>query len=151
MDFPGNRRVLIVDDDQAIRRLLVMYLRRGGFQLLEAPNGREALAEMRAGNADLVVMDLMMPEVSGWDVLRARAADALLKRIPMIVVTASKNPKVTADALDRGAFAVLGKPFDLDALLTAVTTCLENLHVPAVAAAPLRHRASLAVRKAAVL
>ncbi len=146
MESPGNRRVLIVDDDQAIRRLLVMYLRRGRFQLLEARNGREALSEMRAGNADLVVMDLMMPEVSGWDVLRARAAEPSLQRIPMIVVTASKSPNVTADALDWGAFAVLGKPFDFDALLTAVTTCLENLNVPAVPAAPLRHRVSLAVR-----
>jgi CheY-like chemotaxis protein len=135
MDLPGNRRVLIVDDDPGIRRLLVTCLRRQGFQLLEARNGREALAEMRAGNADLVVMDLMMPEVSGWDVLRERAADPSLQRIPMIIVTANNNREVTAGVLDKRVCAVLAKPFDLDALLTTVTTCLEHPDVLAVAAA----------------
>jgi CheY-like chemotaxis protein len=135
MDLPRNRCVLIVDDDPGIRLLLVTFLRRRGFRLLEARNGREALAGMRAGNADLVVMDLMMPEVSGWDVLRERAADPSLLQIPMIVVTANNSREVTADLLDKDVYAVLGKPFDLDALLTAVTTCLEEPDVPTLAAA----------------
>jgi CheY-like chemotaxis protein len=124
MDLFGNGRVLVVDDDPGIRLLLVTFLRRRGFQLLEARNGREALAEMRTGKADLVVMDLMMPEVSGWDVLRTRAADPSLLQIPMIVITANNIRDVTADMIDKRVFAVLGKPFDLDALLTTVTTCI---------------------------
>ncbi len=72
-----------------------------------------------------------MPDVSGWDVLRERVADPSLRRIPMIVVTAADSREVTADLIDQGVYAVLGKPFDLDALLMAVTTCL----VPARAAA----------------
>jgi CheY-like chemotaxis protein len=134
MDLPGNRCLLIVDDDPGIRHLLITYLGRRGFQLLEARNGREALAEMRAGNADLVIMDLMMPEVSGWDVLRERAADPSLQRIPMIVLTANNSRAVTAAVLDKNVNAVLGKPFDLDALLTTVTTCLEQPDVAMVAA-----------------
>ena|ERR1700737_2394977 len=134
MDLPGNRCLLIVDDDPGIRHLLITYLGRRGFQLLEARNGREALAEMRAGNADLVIMDLMMPEVSGWDVLRERAADPSLQRIPMIVLTANNTRAVTAAVLDKNVNAVLGKPFDLDALLTTVTTCLEQPDVAMVAA-----------------
>jgi CheY-like chemotaxis protein len=135
MGLPGNRRVLVVDDDPNIRLLLATFLRHQGFQLLEACNGREALTEMRAGNADVVVMDLMMPEVSGWDVLRERAADPSLQRIPMIVVSASNSPTMTADVIDKRVSAVLRKPFDLDALLTAVTTCLEHPNVLAQAAA----------------
>ena len=90
--------------------MLVTCLRRRGFQLLEARNGREALAEMRAGNADLVVMDLMMPEVSGWEVLRERVADPSLRRIPMIVVTANNSCEVTADVLAKGSKQRSGNP-----------------------------------------
>lgn len=135
MDLPGNRCVLVVDDDPGIRLLLTTFLRRRGFRSLEASNGREALAEMRAGKADLVVMDLMMPEVSGWDVLRERAADPSLQRIPMIVVTGNNSREVTADILDKRVYAVVGKPFDLAALLKTVTACLEHPDVPAVIAA----------------
>jgi two-component system, OmpR family, response regulator len=135
MDLSRNRRVVIADDDPGIRCLLVTFLRRQGFRTLEVGNGGEALAEMRAGKADMVVMDLMMPEVSGWDVLRERAADPLLQRIPIVVVTANGSREVTADLLDQDVDAVLGKPFDLDHLLTAVTACLEQPHVPTRAAA----------------
>jgi CheY-like chemotaxis protein len=126
MDLPSEHCVLIVDDDPSIRLLLVTFLRHKGYQVLEAQNGREALTAMCAGHPDLVVMDLVMPEVSGWDVLRERAADPLLLRIPMIVISASNTRKVTADVLDKRVYAVIAKPFDLDTLLTAVENCLED-------------------------
>jgi CheY-like chemotaxis protein len=135
MDLPANDRVLVVDDDPGIRRLLVTCLRRRGFRMLEARNGREALVEMRSGHADLVVMDLMMPEVSGWDVLRERAADLSLLRIPMIIISANINRKVIADVLSKRVSAVFAKPFDLDALLAKVTACLEHPDSPAKVAA----------------
>jgi CheY-like chemotaxis protein len=135
MDPPVKRCVLIVDDDPSIRLLLITFLRRQGYQMLEAHNGRDALTEMRASNPDLVVMDLVMPEVSGWDVLRERAADPSLLRIPMIVVSASNTRKVTADVLDKGVCAVIAKPFDLDTLLTTVGTCLEQPNVVTLVAA----------------
>src|SRR5438094_6640705 len=112
MDLPRNRCILVVDDDRGIRLLIVAFLRRRGFRLLEARDGNEALAAMRAGGADLVIMDLMMPHVSGWDVLRERAADPALLRIPMIVVTAANIREVTADLADKDVHAVVGKPFD---------------------------------------
>jgi CheY-like chemotaxis protein len=135
MDLLEKRCVLIVDDDQGIRRLLVAFLRRQGFQLLEACNGREALAAMRVSNPDLVILDLWMPEVSGWEVLTERAADSSLQRIPVIVVTANSSRKSAADFPGKDVYAVIGKPFDLDALLTAVTTCLTHPDVPVLAAA----------------
>jgi CheY-like chemotaxis protein len=133
--FGGGRRVLIVDDDAGIRLLLVTLLRRAGFQLRQARNGKEALEEMRAGNADLVIMDLTMPEVSGWEVLRVRAADPALLDIPVIVVTALNRNQATEDVAGKRVSAVLGKPFDLDALLTAVRTTLDPAGVPAPLAA----------------
>jgi DNA-binding response OmpR family regulator len=135
MDLPRKRCILVADDDAGIRLLLVTFLRRRGFRLLEACDGNEALEAMRAGSADLVILDLMMPDVSGWDVLRERAADPSLQRIPMIVVTATTCREVTADLVDQDVYTVVAKPFDLDTLLMAVTTCLRDPHVPVLAAA----------------
>jgi CheY-like chemotaxis protein len=135
MHASQNRCVLIVDDDPGIRRLMATFLRWRGFQLLEARNGKEALAAMRTGKADVVVMDLMMPEVSGWDVLSERASDPSLMAIPIIVVTANSSRQVTDDLLAKNVYAVIGKPFDLDDLLAAVAACVEHPHSPVLAAA----------------
>ena len=135
MDLRLKRCVLIVDDDPSIRLLLITFLRRQGYQMLEARNGREALTAMRAGSVDLVVLDLVMPEVSGLDVLRERAADPSLLRIPMIVVSASNIGKVLADVLDKRVSAVIAKPFDLATLLRTVANCLEHPNVLALDAA----------------
>lgn len=135
MDLPRKRCILVADDDAGIRLLLATFLGRQGFRLLEACDGNEALEAMRAGSADLVVMDMMMPEVSGCDVLGERAADPSLRRIPIIVITAANRREVTASLAGKDVYAVLGKPFDLDALLTAVTTCLAQPDLPNLAAA----------------
>ena len=125
MDVVENRCVLIVDDDPSIRLLLVTVLRRRGFRVREARDGREALAQMRLGTVDLAIMDLMMPEVSGWDVLRERAADPSLQQTPMIVVTATNIRDMMGASQ---VYAVVQKPFDLDVLLKTVTACLGDPH-----------------------
>lgn len=135
MDRSPKQCVLVVDDDPSIRRLLVVTLQRYGYQTLEACNGRAALAEMRAANPDIVIMDLVMPEMSGWEVLSERADDPALLRIPMIVVTASNIHQARIDALHKQICAVVAKPFDLDTILTTVTQCLENPKVLAPIAA----------------
>ena len=133
MDLPRNHSVLVVDDDPGIRLLLTTFLQRQGFRSLKACNGREALDAMGAGKADLVILDLMMPWVSGWDVLRQRAADPSMQRIPVIVTTACNSREVIADLHATDISTVLEKPFDLETLLTAVTACFA--HAPFVAAA----------------
>ena len=136
MVLPATFRILIADDDSGIRHLLTTYLRREGFQLIEARNGREALEEMRAGSVDLLLMDLMMPEVSGFDVLCERVGDPLLRQIPVIVVSANSKPEVAAAIFGKDVRGVLAKPFDLDALMAMVTRCLEEPpHVPTAVAA----------------
>lgn len=105
--------VLVVDDDAAIRRLIMASLSRSGYVVCEAKNGREALEEMRAGRSDLVVLDLMMPEMNGWEVLAVRATDEALRRIPVIVISANRGPAI-AEAVANGICALLPKPFDLD-------------------------------------
>ena len=115
--------ILVVDDDPNIRRLIIAALRHNGYCFIEAANGREALDAMRRDNPAVVVLDLMMPVVSGWDVLRERAADAELVKIPVIVISASRSAEV-ASAMDHGICAFLPKPFDISALTSLVKSCV---------------------------
>jgi CheY-like chemotaxis protein len=121
----GNEaRVLVVDDDSAIRRMIVAALRRDGtYAFMEAANGKDALDLMRDEHPDVVVLDLMMPILSGWDVLRERAHDASIKKIPVIVVSANRDPEI-ATAVDAGICAFLPKPFDITALSALVRSCI---------------------------
>jgi CheY-like chemotaxis protein len=116
-------RVLVVDDDANIRRMIIAALRRDGYTFLEAPNGRDALDLMRSEHPDVVVLDLMMPILSGWDVLRERMDDEELRNIPVIIVSANKDPEV-ATVVDQGICAFLPKPFDIGALSALVRSCI---------------------------
>lgn len=121
--------VLVVDDDPNIRRMIVAALRREGYSFLEAQNGQEALDLMRREQPDIVVLDLMMPILSGWDVLQEREGDPSLKQIPVIIVSANRAPEI-ASAVDKGICAFLPKPFDIGALSALVRSCIR----PSVAA-----------------
>ncbi|MBV9901869.1 MAG: response regulator, partial [Alphaproteobacteria bacterium] len=114
-----------VDDDPNIRRMIIASLRREGYAFNEAPNGREALDLMRSEHPDVVVLDLMMPVLSGWDVLEERDKDPRLKEIPVIIVSANRDPEV-ATAVDKGICAFLPKPFDIGVLNALVRSCLDR-------------------------
>jgi CheY-like chemotaxis protein len=122
-------RLLVVDDDPNIRRMIVAALRREGYEFMEAPNGREALDLMRQRQPDVVVLDLMMPVLSGWDVLQERERDPELRQIPVIVVSANRDPALVT-AVDKGICAFLPKPFDIGALSALVRSCLTPLPRP---------------------
>ena len=123
MDAVTHNVVLVVDDDPNIRRMIVAALKRDGYTFLEAPNGRDALDIMRTDHPDVVVLDLMMPVLSGWDVLRERMGDPDLRRIPVIIVSANRDPEV-AHAVSQGICAFLPKPFDIGALSALVRSCM---------------------------
>ncbi|HEY8133159.1 MAG TPA: response regulator [Thermoanaerobaculia bacterium] len=116
-------RVLIVDDDPNIRRMMIAALKREGYSFFEAANGAEALEIMRREHPNVVVLDLMMPVVSGWDVLKERSNDPDLLTIPIIIVSANRGPEL-ATAIDKGICAFLPKPFDIGALSALVRSCL---------------------------
>jgi CheY-like chemotaxis protein len=117
--------VLVVDDDPSIRKMIIAALRRDAtpYAFLEAPNGRDALELMRGSHPDVVVLDLMMPVASGWDVLRERSEDPHLRRIPVIVVSANRDPDLVT-AVNAGICAFLPKPFDIAALAALVRSCV---------------------------
>jgi CheY-like chemotaxis protein len=131
MNHDRKRCIVVADDEPSIRRMVTVWLRRHGYEVCEAENGDQALKAMREGAADLVVLDLMMPQVSGWDVLDERARDQNLARIPVIVVSAARGPEV-GKAVSAGICALLPKPFELDALRVLIESCLAHPHPPTV-------------------
>jgi CheY-like chemotaxis protein len=118
-------RVLIADDDPSIRRMLALSLRREGYRTADACDGSEALEAMRAGQADLVLLDLMMPKVTGWEVLTERAAAPELRKIPVIVITAERGDRV-ANIPNDALCALLAKPFELETLRALVKSSLDR-------------------------
>jgi CheY-like chemotaxis protein len=111
--------------------MIVASLRRQdqGYSFTEASNGREALDAMRSMHPDVVILDLMMPIMSGWDVLRDRSRDEELRRIPVIVVSANRDPDLVT-AVDAGICAFLPKPFDIAALAALVRSCVPPTSAP---------------------
>lgn len=110
----GTRQVLVVEDDQDVRETLAELLRDEGYDVRTANNGEEGLAEMRRKPPALVLLDLMMPIMSGWQVLEAVRADASLQSIPIVVITAATRTRPA------GATDLLAKPVDIAALLRVV-------------------------------
>jgi DNA-binding response OmpR family regulator len=123
--MPTNeKRILIVDDDDAIRALLFTILRRRGFAVDGARNGEEALTRLRKCAYSVMLLDLMMPMKSGWDVmdeLKNTPADC---RPVVIVLTAGNDPRDLDPALVAGS---IRKPFEMDLLVETVMACIKAL------------------------
>jgi len=115
-------RILVVDDDPASRDLLRRVLATEGHQVVPLADGREALAELERAGADLVVSDIRMPEVDGYQLterMREVAPD-----VPIILVTAFGDVEGAVEAIRRGALDYLSKPYDVDAIRLVVTRAL---------------------------
>ncbi len=125
----GRSTVLLVDDEPAIRELLADVLRDGGYDVVEARDGVEALRtlEQHALSVDspsLIVLDLMLPNTDGLEVLGHLAAQGV--RLPVVVMSTSRD--LLSAAVAAGARAVLRKPFDLNDLLRLVAQCAQGDH-----------------------
>ena len=107
-----QRHVLVADDEPHIGRIIKMKLEQGPFRVTLAYVGREALEVLeREHDIDIVLLDLMMPEKSGLDVLTAMRADARLRDVPCIILTAAGQEQQHRRAMELGASEFLTKPF----------------------------------------
>jgi CheY-like chemotaxis protein len=117
-------RVLIVDDDPAIRMLCSTNLEIEGIVVLEAPDGRRGLEQARSSHPQLVVTDVMMPGLDGFQLAETLRGDERTRRIPLIFLSGQGDPAFAARAHELGALAYLTKPFDPPALVSLVAGVL---------------------------
>jgi two-component system phosphate regulon response regulator PhoB len=122
-----QRNVLVVDDHAPIRTVCRLSLEAAGFRVSEATDGDEALAVVKADRPDVILLDIMMPRVSGWEVAAALIADRSTDRIPVIFITARSGVSDRIRALELGAQAYLAKPFDPSSLAKTVTRVLDQI------------------------
>lgn len=121
----NNSYVLIVDDDPPIRNLVKQVLRRMGHEGREARDGAEALTIIEEALPRLVVLDLMMPRMNGWEVIEALRERQLIEKIPVIVLTAVGSQR-TDNLPALGVRAVLGKPFEIIDLMATAKRVLDE-------------------------
>jgi two-component system KDP operon response regulator KdpE len=141
----GRARILIVDDEEQIRLFLRITLRAAGYETLTVATGQEAVDACRAQKADLVLLDLGLPDISGLEVIHAvRARDA----IPIIVVSVRSDDADKVAALDAGANDYVQKPFSTAELLARIRATLRSAGGPQ-ANAPLIQAGALRIDVAA--
>jgi two-component system alkaline phosphatase synthesis response regulator PhoP len=104
--------VLVVDDEAPIRLLCRVNLRLAGIEVLEAANGATGIDVARTERPDLILLDVMMPEVDGWEVIATLADDATTRDIPVVFLTARSERADQRRGLEAGAVGYVTKPFD---------------------------------------
>jgi sigma-B regulation protein RsbU (phosphoserine phosphatase) len=120
--------VLVVDDVENNRDVLSRRLQREGYAVAIAQNGREALEKLRAETFDLVLLDIMMPEMDGYEVLQRLKADEQLRHIPVIMISALNELDSVVRCIGMGAEDYLPKPFNPVLLKARIGACLEKKH-----------------------
>ena len=131
MDKPANTpgekfSVLVVDDSEMNRDLLLRRLGKMGLELTEASNGEEALESMKQHSFDLVLLDIMMPVMDGYETLEHLQENQDTRRIPVIMITALDDVDSAVRCIDMGAVDYITKPFNPTLLKSRVTACLER-------------------------
>ncbi len=129
-------RVLVVDDEWNMRNLLRIYLTRQGMEIKEAFNGKEALEHIKNDTFDIILLDVMMPDMDGWEVCkRIREKDMT----PILMLTARTETKDKVQGLGLGADDYVTKPFDPDELMARIFALLRrNAHIQAQAIPEMR-------------
>lgn len=121
---PRQPRILVVDDERSMRELLAIVLKREGYEVHLAENGRMAIEHLQRGAIDLLISDIKMPDMSGVEVLRA--AKKSDPDVLAIMITAFASTETAVEAMRLGACDYLSKPFDIDLLKMKVREKVEN-------------------------
>ncbi|MDP6581611.1 MAG: ATPase, T2SS/T4P/T4SS family [Vicinamibacterales bacterium] len=116
----GTNKILVADDDRMIRMLVKMLLEREGYEIIEAEDGQEAVALAKAENPGLILFDLTMPVMDGYEAIEKMRQISSLASTPMIVLTSETGPGTEKRVLDLGADDYLRKPFEQEVLQARV-------------------------------
>lgn len=117
-------RLLLVEDDQALCRILSAFLGEKGFTVTVAHDGAAGFAAAQKEEPEIILSDVMMPQMDGYQLCQRVRADALLRETPVILFTAIRDPKLSSKAFQAGADLALSKPIDPEQLLSVLQMAL---------------------------
>ena len=122
----NKSKILVVEDEQDIRDLLVFNLQKNGFNVRAVDNGEKALSLIRNDNFDLILLDLMIPGISGFDLTRILKNDDETSEVPIIMLTAKGEESDIVKGLEIGAQDYITKPFSLKVLMARISKVIQN-------------------------
>lgn len=128
--MPKKHKILVVDDQKHIVRLVQITLEKAGYEVIPAYDGVEALELVEKDPPDLIVLDVMMPRMDGFEVLQRLQADPRFQRIPVVMLTAKAQDADIWRGWASGVSSYLVKPFNPRELLTFVQRILQSLQEP---------------------
>jgi len=120
-----SKRILIVDDEEVIRKFLKIHLNKLGYEVTEAEDGQKAIDRIGERKFDLIICDVMMPNKNGWEVIKEVKSNPELNEIPIILLTAKNDDVDMFKGYELGANYYMTKPFTKDQLLYGLKLMFE--------------------------
>lgn len=134
-----TQKVLVIDDTMVIRRMVKDMLPAGKFEVLEAKDGKEGLEKIQTTNPDLIMLDFILPKMSGWEVYQAIQSDHRLKVIPLVIMSGRKEEVQVKIPEPFEYFAFIDKPFDQKKLFETIKDAIiKSKKHPKVQTAPVQ-------------
>ncbi len=121
-----KKKILVVDDEDDILNFLELVLGEKGFDVVTASGGQEALTKAQLERPDLVLLDIMMPQMDGWEVLKLLRVDEETAEIPVAMLSARTEARDRVQGLQEGAIDYICKPFSLQELLGKIEAVFQN-------------------------
>ncbi len=121
-----KKKILVVDDEADMQSVISYRLEVNGYAVSVASDGQEGLSKVKAEKPDLVLLDLMLPKITGFELCRMLKFDDAYKNLPIIILSALDQQEDRKKAIESGADAYFIKPFDLGLLLTKIDSLLQK-------------------------
>ena len=126
-----KRKIIIVDDDRETRELLALSLSREGFEISEAANGLRLISHLSVDRPDLILMDVNMSWIDGFELCRSVRKSEQFKQIPIVFVSGRSSPADMKRGMEAGANGYFTKPVDLDKLVARINELMPPAAAPA--------------------
>lgn len=124
-----GKSILVVDDSTSMRWVIRMTLQDKGFKVVEAVHGKDGLSKLAINDIDLVISDLHMPEMDGFEFIRNIRSNQKYRYLPILVLTTEANPALQQEAKNAGATAWIMKPFTAEKLVSVIQKLVPALFV----------------------